>query len=508
MKQIFLTLSAILLLVSPVMADDTKSDQQQYQWPMTQRYEHNPLFVAFPSPGYQSNRMGALYTADPSAHVWKIDGEDVLYVYPSHDLTPPKGCDRMDRYHVFSTKNLLDWTDHGEILNASQVPWGRPSGGFMWAPDAAYKNGKYYFYFPHPSDEYWDTSWKVGVAVSDYPDRDFTVQGYIPDLGDARAMIDPCVFVDDDGQAYFYYGGGGRLVGGKLKDNMMEIDGELTEFCNRTNKALGDFHEAAWVFKRNGIYYLTYSDNHPTNLGGNHLVYSTGPTPLGPWTYQGIYMYPHGFDTAHGSVVKYKGKWYAFYHTGNYGNRGNQRSVCFDELTFTKDGKINVVNTWGKPYGGKLPVVKPGKVLTIEAEHYNDGGSHRAYYKRPTTARFELGNPHTDSLQTDTEGTTTYLKGMRAAEWVRYSFRAKKSGRYTLRVRMRQTRNPKVAFRLGINGCWQGGTENLAWTTPRGEWGYAEVKDVELQAGENVLEWRGYAGTADIDAIEISTSKL
>jgi beta-xylosidase len=23
-------------------------------------------------------------------------------------------------------------------------------------------------------------------------------------------MIDPCVFVDDDGQAYFYYGGGGN----------------------------------------------------------------------------------------------------------------------------------------------------------------------------------------------------------------------------------------------------------------------------------------------------------
>ena len=40
-----------------------------------------------------------MFTADPSAHVWK-DGR--LYVYPSHDIDPPRGCDLMDRYHVFS----------------------------------------------------------------------------------------------------------------------------------------------------------------------------------------------------------------------------------------------------------------------------------------------------------------------------------------------------------------------------------------------------------------------
>src|ERR1700709_2657466 len=86
-----------------------------------------------------------LYTADPSAHVW-ADGR--LYVYPSHDVDPPRGCDLMDQYHVFSTDNMVNWKDHGEILRASQVPWGRKEGGFMWAPDCIYKNGTYYFYFP------------------------------------------------------------------------------------------------------------------------------------------------------------------------------------------------------------------------------------------------------------------------------------------------------------------------------------------------------------------------
>ena len=63
-----------------------------------------------------------MYTADPSAHVWE-DGR--LYVYASHDIDPPRGCDLMDRYHVFSTDDMVNWTDHGEILNSSQVPWGR-----------------------------------------------------------------------------------------------------------------------------------------------------------------------------------------------------------------------------------------------------------------------------------------------------------------------------------------------------------------------------------------------
>lgn len=117
-----------------------------------------------------------MYTADPSARVW-ADGR--LYVYASHDIAPPQGCDLMDQYHVFSTADMKTWTDHGEILRASQVPWGRKEGGFMWAPDCVYKNGTYYFYFPHPSGTEWNKTWKIGVATSKSPTKDFVVQGYV-----------------------------------------------------------------------------------------------------------------------------------------------------------------------------------------------------------------------------------------------------------------------------------------------------------------------------------------
>ncbi len=279
-----------------------------------------------------------MYTADPSAHVWQ-DGR--LYIYASHDIAPPRGCDLMDQYHVFSTDDMVNWTDHGEILRASQVPWGRKEGGFMWAPDCAYKNGTYYFYFPHPGGTEWNKTWKIGVATSKHPAKDFQVQGYIQGL---ESMIDPTVFVDDDGQAYFYYGGGGKCMAGKLKDNMMEIDGEL-----KTMEGLEDFHEASWVHKYKGVYYLSYSDNHDENnskdgiKGDNRMRYATSNNPLGPWKHQGIYMEPTDSYTNHGSIVEFKGKWYSFYHNSSLSNHDWLRSICVDRLEYDKDGKIRMV---------------------------------------------------------------------------------------------------------------------------------------------------------------------
>ena len=278
-----------------------------------------------------------MYTADPSARVW-ADGR--LYVYASHDIAPPRGCDLMDRYHVFSTDDMVNWVDHGEILSSDDVEWGRPEGGFMWAPDCMYRNGKYYYYFPHPSDTKWNDSWKIGVAVSDKPASGFEVIGYIEGLS---SHIDPNVFIDDDGQAYFYHGGGGTCLGGKLKDNMIEIDGEMFVM-----EGLHDFHEATWVFKRNGVYYLTYSDNHDVDDKHNRMCYATSNNPLGPWEYRGVYMDPTDSFTNHGSVVEYKGQWYSFYHNSALSTANGEfsdwlRSICVDKLYFEEDGSIRMV---------------------------------------------------------------------------------------------------------------------------------------------------------------------
>ncbi|GIO56409.1 family 43 glycosylhydrolase [Paenibacillus cineris] len=286
---------------------------------------------AFIKPAGHNPVITSIYTADPSAHVWE-DGR--IYIYASHDIDPPRGCDLMDAYHVFSSDDLVNWVDEGEILHSRDVAWGRPEGGFMWAPDCAYKDGTYYFYYPHPSGSDWNDTWKIGVATSDKPSSGFVDQGYIEGLG-GFAMIDPCVFVDDDSRAYMYYGGGSKCQGGELGEDMMSIKGSMQDMTG-----LEDFHEAAWVFKRGGLYYLTYADNLEDN---NRMRYATSRHPLGPWTYQGIFLEPTGCSTTHGSVVEYKGQWYLFYHNQDISGHGNLRSVCIDSLHFNEDGTIQTV---------------------------------------------------------------------------------------------------------------------------------------------------------------------
>ncbi|TVX96683.1 family 43 glycosylhydrolase [Cohnella terricola] len=274
----------------------------------------------------------SIFTADPSAHVW---GDGRIYVYASHDIFPSRGSDLMDKYHVFSSDNMVDWVDEGEVLRAANVSWGRPEGGFMWAPDAAYKNGTYYLYYPHPSGTNWNDTWKIGVATSNKPAADFTDQGYIQGLPGSN-MIDPSVFRDDDGTYYLYAGGGGKSYGVKLASNMTSIDGPIKQFTE-----LQDFHEATWVFKRGSMYYLMYSDNNP---GANRVRYATSSGPLGPWTNRGIMLDPVlNSETTHGSIVEYKGNWYLFYHNAKISANGTLRSVCVDRLTFNSDGTIQKV---------------------------------------------------------------------------------------------------------------------------------------------------------------------
>ena len=37
------------------------------------------------------------------------------------------------------------------------------------------------------------------------------------------------------------------------------------------------------------------------------INYATSNSPLGPWTYQGVYLEPTGCDTSHGSIAEYNG---------------------------------------------------------------------------------------------------------------------------------------------------------------------------------------------------------
>jgi len=270
------------------------------------------------------------FTADPTARVF--NGK--VYLYPSHDIPSPsdknlrKDWFCMEDYHVFSSENLTDWTDHGVIVTQTKVPWLTRQNYDMWAPDCVFKNGKYYFYFP--------VGGKIGVAIADKPEGPYTVQDK-PVIG--TGGIDPCVLIDKDGQAYIFTARG-RISVAKLKDNMVEVDGQAQTITNLPPKGL---IEGPFAFQFQGKYYLTYP--HVENKI-ERLEYAMSDSPMGPYKQVGVIMdeSPTGCWTNHQSIVQYNNQWYLFYHSNDYSPRFDKnRSVRIDSLFFNSDGTMQKV---------------------------------------------------------------------------------------------------------------------------------------------------------------------
>lgn len=73
------------------------------------------------------------------------------------------------------------------------------------------------------------------------------------------------------------------------------------------------------------------------------MHYAISDSPLGPWKHMGIYMNPTDSATNHGSIVEYKGQWYAFYHNSALSHHDWLRSICVDKLYYNEDGTIRMV---------------------------------------------------------------------------------------------------------------------------------------------------------------------
>ncbi|MDT3401993.1 family 43 glycosylhydrolase [Mucilaginibacter terrae] len=278
------------------------------------------------------------FTADPSARVF--DGR--VYVYPSHDIRAQPGKGRvgwfcMEDYHVFSSADLTNWTDHGMIVSQTQVPWADPAAYSMWAPDCVFRNGKYYFYFPATvKGEGERKPFGIGVAVADKPYGPFKPQA--EGIQGVRG-IDPNVFMDKDGQAYLYWSQG-NIYGAKLKENMLELATEPKTLGELPDKGL---KEGPYMFERAGIYYLTYP--HVANKT-ERLEYATSNSPLGPFTFKGVIMdeSASGCWTNHHSIINFKNQWYLFYHDKDLSpSFDKNRSIRADSLFFEKDGTIRKV---------------------------------------------------------------------------------------------------------------------------------------------------------------------
>ena len=191
--------------------------------------------------------------------------------------------------------------------------------------------------------------------------------------------MDPSVFKDDDGSYYMYFGGiwGGQLQrwdennnytpsGCETQDNgipnspaisprIAKMSNDMISFAEdpkpiriideNGNPILTKDHdrrffEAAWIHKRNGIYYLSYSTGNT-----HYIVYATSDNPYGPFTYRGVLNNPVQGWTNHHSTIKIADKWYLFYHDTQISGKDFLRNVKFSEMFHNSDGTIKTITT-------------------------------------------------------------------------------------------------------------------------------------------------------------------
>ncbi len=361
-----------------------------------------------------------VYTADPAPMVCS-DGR--LYVYTSHDEdVTVNGFYTMKDWKVYSTDDMVNWTDHGTPISYETFSWANDNSS--WAIQVVERDGMYYAYAPINNKNGTNC---IGVAVSDSPTGPFEDPLGEPLLGPTYSYIDPTVFVDDDGQAYIYWGNP-NLNCAYLNDDMISIDktvngdgfnngikmwrmetshySELNSVTNAENnissgnyassasEALKDIHaqfgvgtrvdndkvrrptmyeEGPWFYGRTNElgekwYYMIFAGNGIPE----RIDYSMSKSPIGPWEYQGMIMNDNvngqgsGSFTNHPGIVDYKGHSYLFYHTGKLHNGdGFRRSVAVDEITYNEDGTINPIPFTDE---GVEPIAELNPYNRVEAE--------------------------------------------------------------------------------------------------------------------------------------------
>lgn len=285
------------------------------------------LILAVASTLFSQNPISPMgvYIADPTG---RVDKDGRLYVYGSLDKVPTTYCST--DYHVLSSSNLKDWTLYLNRFSSKgendEVSY---SDGPLYAPDMMYRNGTYYLYY--------DTSdGSEGVATSVSPAGPFRYGTKIEGI----SGIDPNVFVDDDGQAYYFWGQF-SAKGAKMNADMKTLDMGSIKDGILTEQEHG-FHEGGFVFKRNGWYYYVYTDvtrrDEACCIG-----YSMSRHPMGPYEYKGIIIDNTGCDPGnwnnHGSVVKFGNQWYVLYHRSTH-NSNTMRKACIEPIHFLNDGTI------------------------------------------------------------------------------------------------------------------------------------------------------------------------
>ena len=299
------------------------------------------------------------YSPDPAPVVFG----DTVCVYTGND----EGGHffTMHGWRVSCTTDMVNWTDMGALILSNESFGGNAKKNGDWAAQVVRRNGKYYYYVTVESTR---GGRAINVAVADRP------QGPFKDALNGKHLagpnwdyIDPTVWIDDDGQAWLYWGNP-KLYYAKLKENMIEFDGDIKVIdMSRGFSPSGNsvYTEGPWIHKRGSKYYMIYASHGVPEK----ISYSTSDSPTGPWTWGGIIM-DQGNNTAftnHSGLIDFKGRSFFFYHNQkNVSGGGYSRSTAIEEFTWNADGSIPTIKSTND--GVKKPIKNLDPFTRVEAE--------------------------------------------------------------------------------------------------------------------------------------------
>jgi len=315
--------------------------------------------------------MTQAFGADPYVLVY----EDTAYIYMTADAfeyeadgttIKENSYSKIQSIHCVSTKDMKNFTDHGEILVAGEngaAKWAKNS----WAPAAAHKTidgkEKFFLYFA-------DNGGGIGVLESDSPTGPFVdpigkalVSRKVPTCDSVLWLFDPAVLVDDDGTGYIYFGGGvpegktdfpgtGRVC--KLGDDMISLDGDPVAID------IPYLFEDSGIHKYGNKYYYTYCTNwNVPNEATKEYKFASGEiacmvsdSPMGPFTYQEKILENPGklcglYGNNHHALFNMNDTWYIAYHSRmlekTMGIEKGYRSTFINEVKINEDGTIGVI---------------------------------------------------------------------------------------------------------------------------------------------------------------------
>jgi arabinoxylan arabinofuranohydrolase len=347
--------------------------------------KHNRIFLAFalllgltPSLIVAQNPIVQTYfTADPAPMVHN----GTVYVYTSHDEDETvKNFFTMYDWRCYSSKDMVNWTDHGAVASLKNFTWHDKTNG-AWAPQGIERNGKFYLYVPIHGEG-------IAVLVSDSPTGPFTdpIGKRLIDSDHIWQDIDPTVAIDDNGQAYLYWGNP-SLWYVKLNDDMISYDRSVGDngivSIEMTAEAFGSkagrdgkpgttYTEGPWFYKRNGLFYMVYAaEGIP-----EYISYSTATSPVGPWTYRGQIMQraPQLAFTNHAGIIDFSGNSYIFYHDQDLSKgEGFKRSVSVEQFTYNADGSIPLITPTKEGVTKSVANLDPYKRVEAETIAWSEG---------------------------------------------------------------------------------------------------------------------------------------